>query len=88
MTTSTLGTIIIVIVVAAGLAVWLIAVFHAERHPQPGRGRAVPGRKISGGIFRGDPRQQTPRRDAPAEVPGPGGEPGRGEPGPGHGARE
>ncbi len=67
MTTSTLGIVIIVIVVAAGLAVWISAVFHAERHPEPGRGGS-PRRKITGGIFRGDPRQQTPRRDAPAEV--------------------
>jgi hypothetical protein len=67
MTTSTLGTVIIVIVVAAALAVWISAVFHAERHPGTGRGGA-PRRKITGGIFRGDPRQQMPRRDAPAEV--------------------
>ena len=67
MTTSTLGIVIIVIVVAAGLVVWISAVFHAERHPGTGRGGA-PRRKITGGIFRGDPRQQTPRRDAPAEV--------------------
>jgi hypothetical protein len=67
MTTSSVGTIIIVIVIAAGLVVWLTVVFRAERHPDPGRG-GVPRRKIIGGIFRGDPRQQTPRRDAPAEV--------------------
>ncbi len=67
MTTSALGIVIIVIVVAAGLVVWISAVFHAERHPGTGRGGA-PRRKITGGIFRGDPRQQTPRRDAPAEV--------------------
>ena len=67
MTTSALGIVIIVVVVAAGLVVWISAVFHAERHPGTGRGGA-PRRKITGGIFRGDPRQQTPRRDAPAEV--------------------
>lgn len=68
MSGSTLGIVLIVIVAAAGLAVWITAVFHAERHPETtGRGGA-PRRKISGGIFRGDPRQQTPRRDAPAEV--------------------
>jgi hypothetical protein len=68
MTTSALGTIIIVIVVAAGLAVWISAVFRAERHPDTtGRG-GTPRRKITGGIFRGDPRQQMPRRDAPAEM--------------------
>jgi hypothetical protein len=68
MSGSTLGIVLIVIVAAAGLTVWITAVFHAERHPEPGRGRS-PRRKVSGGIFRGDPRQQTPRRDAPAEVP-------------------
>jgi hypothetical protein len=67
MTTSSLGTIIIVIVIAAGLVVWLTSVFRAQRHPESGRGEA-PRRKIIGGIFRGDPRQMTPRRDAPAEV--------------------
>lgn len=67
MTTSTLGIVIIVIVVAVGLVVWISAVFHAERHTETGRGGA-PRRKITGGIFRGDPRQQVPRRDAPAEV--------------------
>ena len=75
MTTSALGIVIIVIVVAAGLVVWISAVFRAERHPEPGRGGA-PRRKITGGIFRGDPRQQMPRRDAPAEVIGKDREPG------------
>ena len=64
MTTSALGTVIIVIVVAAGLVV-----FRAERHPETGWGGA-PRRKITGGILRGDPRQQMPHRDAPAEVVG------------------
>ena len=48
MTTSALATVIIVIVVAAGLTVWITAVFRAERHPEPGRGGA-PRRKITGG---------------------------------------
>jgi hypothetical protein len=79
MTTSSLATVIIVIVVAAGLVTWLTAVFHAERHPDPGRGGA-PRRKITGGIFRGDPRQQMPRRDAPATVMTTDDGPGQGEP--------
>ena len=66
MTTSALGTVIIVIVVAAGLVVWITSVFRAERHPETGRGGA-PRRKVTGGIFQGDPRQQMPHRDAPAE---------------------
>jgi hypothetical protein len=77
MTTSTLGTVIIVIVVAAGLAVWISTVFHAERHPGTGRGGA-PRRKITGGIFRGDPRQQMPRRDAPADLASKDQDPGAG----------
>ena len=68
MTPSSLGIVIIVAAVVAGLVVWLTAVFHAERHPDPSRRGGAPNRKITGGIFRGDPRQQTPRRDAPAEV--------------------
>lgn len=78
MTTSALGTGIIVIVVAAGLVVWITAVFRAERHPGTGRGGA-PRRKITGGIFQGGPRQQMPRRDAPAEVMNTDTEPRRGE---------
>ena len=78
MTTSALGIVIIVIVVAAGLVVWITAVFRAERHPEPGRGGA-PRRKVTGGVFRGDPRQQMPRRDAPAEVMDPDDRPSRGE---------
>jgi len=75
MTTSALGIVIIVIVVAAGLLVWISTVFRADKHPETGRGGA-PRRKVTGGIFRGDPRQQMPRRDAPAEVVGKDGEPG------------
>jgi hypothetical protein len=67
MTASGWTTVIIVIVVVAGLVVFIGSVFHAERHPNPGRG-SVPRRPIIGGIFRGDPRQQMPRRDAPAQV--------------------
>jgi hypothetical protein len=66
MTASSVATVIIVLVVVAGLAVFIGSVFYAEHHPDPGRG-GTPRRKVIGGIFRGDPRQQTPRRDAPAE---------------------
>ena len=78
MTTSALGIVIIVIVVAAGLVVWISGVFRAEKHPETGRGGA-PRRKVTGGIFRGDPRQQTPHRDAPAEVMGKDRESGTGD---------
>jgi hypothetical protein len=79
MSGSTLGIVLIVIVAAAGLTVWLAAVFRAERHPEAGGRGGAPRRKITGGIFRGATRQQMPRRDAPAEVISTDGEPGRGE---------
>jgi hypothetical protein len=77
MTTSALGIVIIVIVVAAGLVVWISGVFRAEKHPETGRGGS-PRRKVTGGVFRGDPRQQMPHRDAPAEVITKDDEPGAG----------
>ncbi len=66
MSGSPLALIVIPIVVAAGLFVFIALVFHAERHPGPGRG-GTPNRDITGGIFHGDPRQQMPRRDAPVK---------------------
>jgi hypothetical protein len=62
---STAAVIVIPIVLAVTLFVWLTMVFHAARHPEPGRRGGVPDRDITGGIFRGDPRQMSPRRDAP-----------------------
>jgi len=79
MNTSSVAIVIIVVVVAVCLVVWIAAVFHAERHPEPGRRGAGPRRKITGGVFRGDPRQQMPRRDAPAEVQNSDDEPRHGE---------
>jgi hypothetical protein len=68
MNTSSVAIVTIVVVVSVCLVVWLTAVFRAERHPEPDRRGAAPRRKITGGVFRGDPRQQMPRRDAPAEM--------------------
>ena len=85
MSGSTLGIVLIVIVAAAGLTVWITAVFHAERHPETGGKGAAPRRTITGGIFRGDPRQQMPRRDKPAEVLNTDNEPAHGESTPGSG---
>jgi hypothetical protein len=65
MTGSTLAVIIIPIVVAVALFVWIMMVFHADRHPTPGQRGEAPDRDITGGIFHGDPRQQSPTRDAP-----------------------
>jgi hypothetical protein len=67
MSGSPLAAIVIPIVVTAGLFDFVALVLHADRHPRPGRGGA-PDRDITGGIFRGDPRQQMPRRDAPAKA--------------------
>ena len=60
MTTSALGTVVIVIVVAAGLAVWITAVFRAERHPEPGEPGRCPAPQ--------DHRRHIPRRPAPADA--------------------
>jgi hypothetical protein len=67
MSGSPLALIVIPIVATAALFAFLALVLHADRHPRSGRGGA-PDRDITGGIFRGDPRQQTPRRDAPAKA--------------------
>jgi hypothetical protein len=48
MTTSTLGTVLSVVVVAAGLVVWITAVFRAEKHPETGRGGAPGARSPEG----------------------------------------
>jgi hypothetical protein len=66
MTGSTLGFILIPVVVAVCLAIWISSVFHAERKPGPGRPTKATDRDVTGGIFRGDPRQQMPHRDATA----------------------
>jgi hypothetical protein len=67
MSGSPLAPIVIPIVVGAALFVFIALVFHADRHPGPGRG-GTPDRDITGGIFHGDPRQQMPRRDAPPKA--------------------
>ena len=67
MSGSPLAAIVIPIVVTAALFAFVALVLHADRHPRPGRGGA-PDRDVTGGIFRGDPRQQMPRRDAPAKT--------------------
>ena len=67
MSGSPFAVIVIPIVIGLGLFAFVALVFHAERHPRPGRGGA-PDRDVTGGIFRGDPRQQTPHRDAPAKA--------------------
>ena len=66
MTGSLAAVIVIPIVVALGLTVWLVAIFRARGRPAAEDQGGEPGQPISGGVFQGDPRQQMPRRDAPA----------------------
>jgi hypothetical protein len=63
MSGSPLAAIVIPIVAFAGLFVAVALPLYADRHPQQGRGGAR-DRDITGGIFRGDPRQQMPHPDA------------------------
>jgi hypothetical protein len=84
---STLAVIVIPIVVAAGLFVFIWMVFHADRHPRQGRSGA-PNRTVTGGMFRGDPRQQMPHRDAPPEEAAAAGQDTRGHGGEGPGKPE
>lgn len=82
-----LAAIVTPIVVAAALACWIFAVYHANKHPRRGGSpeaspRAVPRRDVSGGAFRSSEggRQLMPRRDAtPAEAAGPGETAARGQ---------
>lgn len=66
MSGSTIGIVVIPIVIAVALAAWIVMVYRANRHPRTGRGD-TPDQEISGSVFRGDPRQMSPRRDAPPE---------------------
>jgi hypothetical protein len=69
MTGSTLAVVVIPIVIAIALVIWIWAVYHAARHPDPGR-NVRPHRKVIGGVFEGaDGRQLMPRRDEPAAKP-------------------
>jgi hypothetical protein len=66
---SRLALIVVPVVVAICVAAWIISVFHADRRPYTCRSKP-PDRAIVGGIFHGDPRQEMPRRDAPAKSAG------------------
>jgi hypothetical protein len=72
MSGSTLAFIFIPLGAAVALAVWITAVFRAQRRPESsGQGDPL-GRQVAGGIFRGGGgRQVMPRRDAPAKAPEP-----------------
>lgn len=67
MSGSLLAIIIIPIITVALIAIWLFLVLkHAsERPPDHGAGKE-PAQPIAGGVIRGDRRQMTAHRDAPA----------------------
>jgi hypothetical protein len=68
MSNSLIAVIVIPIVVLVALAVWIIGVFRADRHPRTGRGR-MPRREVIGGTFRASGgRQVTPTRTETAET--------------------
>lgn len=68
MSGSLIAVIVIPIVVAIALAVWLVAIYRANSHPDSGPGK-MPRREVIGGAFRsGGGRQLMPRRDQPADV--------------------
>jgi hypothetical protein len=58
------AAIVIPVVGLVALLLLIVPVMWASRDPS-GKGSVQPSRRaVSGGTFRGDPRQQTPRRDA------------------------
>jgi hypothetical protein len=74
MTGSVIGIVSIVVVVVAGLALWLAMVARAARHPQQEHPQHDPMRGlVQGGQHVGGGRSVAPHRDAP--VPEDGGNP-------------
>ena len=64
MSGSVTAAIVIPIVALPALALLIVPVMWASRDPS-GKGSGQRSRRaVSGGTFRGDPRQQTPHRDA------------------------
>ena len=64
MSGSVTADIVIPVVAMLALLVLIVPVMWASRDPS-GKGSVQPSRRaVSGGTFRGDPRQQMPRRDA------------------------
>jgi hypothetical protein len=64
MTGSGLAVIVVPIVAFLALGIWLSAVMYAARNPGGTDRGERPRWNVTGGTFRGDPRQQTPHRDA------------------------
>jgi hypothetical protein len=71
MSGSLLAIILIPIVALALIGVWITVVLrNASRRPPSHGPGSEPRQRVAGGVFRGDPRQQMPHRDDPAQ-PGP-----------------
>lgn len=64
MTGSGLAVIVVPVVAFLALGIWLGAVMYASQHPGGTDHGERPRWNVTGGTFRGDPRQQTPHRDA------------------------
>jgi hypothetical protein len=66
--TSLAGTIVIAVVIVAGLGTWLALVAFAARRPYFEHPKIIHKQgNVPGGIHQGDPRSVAPRRDAPAD---------------------
>ena len=65
MSGSVVAAIVIPVVVFVVLVVWIWMVMRAARNPAGKDSGQRPRSSVSGGVFRGDPRQQMPHRDAP-----------------------
>jgi hypothetical protein len=67
MSGSLAAIVIIPVITLALIAVWVTIVLrNASRRPASHGAGEEPRQPVAGGIFRGDPRQQVPHRDAPA----------------------
>ena len=64
MSGAVLADILIPVVAATALAVFIGLVLYAARNPAGKDSGQRSRTTVSGGTFRGDPRQQTPHRDA------------------------
>ncbi len=74
MSGTTTGIVLIIVIVVAGLALWLAMIARAARHPHPEHPHQDPMRGlVQGGQHVGGGRSVAPHRDAP--VPEGGGDP-------------
>lgn len=74
MSSAVLAAIIIPIVALVALAIWIVAVLHADKHPHYRHPGQLPPRQISGGSFQAvGGRQVMPRPGAEPSEPSPSG---------------